>query len=143
MKAPANKPVPTSPKKDAVLLVDDEQPLLDIYEATLSRHFDVVTAKDVAEADEKIAKRHFKVVIADHRMPGESGMDFLVRMRREFPAMQRVLITGFLNPELVARGVREAALFRYLLKPVLMSELVKLVRDAAGEHDARIATLSR
>ena len=42
------------------------------------------------------------------------------RAREEFPHMQRILVTGYMKPEMLLRSVNEAALFRYLLKPVSM-----------------------
>jgi len=68
-------------------------------------------------------------------MPGGNGMNFLVRAREEFPHMQRVLVTGYMKPEMLMRSVNEAALFRYLLKPVAITELVRVVQDAAKAHD--------
>lgn len=128
-----------SPKKDAILLVDDEKPLLEVYSAALSPSFEITTASNAREADFILQKKSFKVVVADHLMPGGNGMNFLVRAREEFPHMQRVLVTGYMKPEMLLRSVNEAALFRYLLKPVSMPELVKVVQDAAKAHDASLA----
>lgn len=129
-----------APKKDPVLLVDDEKQLLDVYAAALSPLFDVTTASNAREADFILQKKTFKVVVADHLMPGGNGMNFLVRAREEFPHMQRILVTGYMKPEMLLRSVNEAALFRYLLKPVSMGELLKVVQDAAKAHDASLAT---
>jgi len=142
MKPTETKPATPAepPKKDAILLVDDEKPLLDVYAAALEPSFEVTTATSAREADFLLQKRAFKVVVADHLMPGGNGMNFLVRAREEFPHMQRVLVTGYMKPEMLLRSVNEAALFRYLLKPVSMAELVKVVQDAAKAHDVSVAT---
>jgi DNA-binding NtrC family response regulator len=137
----SNEPKPAgagAPKLDAVLLVDDEKPLLDVFTAALSPSFEITTASNAREADFILQKKTFKVV-ADHLMPGGNGMNFLVRAREEFPHMQRILVTGYMKPEMLLRSVNEAALFRYLLKPVSMVELVKVVQDAAKAHDASLA----
>lgn len=140
MKPPDPKAVvPPLPPKDAVLLVDDEQPLLDVFSAALGPFFEVTTATNAREADFLLQKKSFKVVVADHLMPGGNGMNFLVRAREEFPHMQRVLVTGYMKPEMLLRSVNEAALFRYLLKPVSMAELIRVVQDAAKAHDASVA----
>ncbi|PTX98957.1 response regulator [Opitutus sp. ER46] len=136
--SPTNAPTHEQPK-DAVLLVDDEQPLLDVFVAALSPYFDVTTANNARDADFLLQKKRFKVVVADHLMPGGNGMNFLVRAREDFPHMQRILVTGFMKPEMLLRSVNEAALFRYLLKPVAISELVRVVTDAAKAHDASLA----
>lgn len=134
-----NSSAPAAAQRDAVLLVDDEKPLLEVYAAALSPMFDLTTASTAREADFILQKKRFKVVIADHVMPGGNGMNFLVRAREEFPHMQRVLVTGYMKPEMLLRSVNEAALFRYLLKPVAMPELIRVVQEAARAHDASVA----
>ena len=132
MSAADTKPAPASKstKKDSVLLIS----------AALSPHFEVVTATSTREAEFILHKQAFKVVIADHLMPGGNGMSFLVRAREEYPLMQRILVTGYMKPEMLMRSVNEAALFRYLLKPVELGELIQVVQDAAKAHDASVAS---
>jgi DNA-binding NtrC family response regulator len=125
--------------KDAVLLIDDEQPLLDVFSAALRTQFEISTANSVREAEFILHKKEFKVVVADHLMPGGNGMSFLVRAREEYPHMQRILVSGYMKPEILLRSVNEAALFRYLLKPISMSELLAVVTDAARAHDLSVA----
>jgi len=139
MSAAETKPAPDATKKDAILLIDDEASLLDVFKAVLEPHFVVATATSVREAEFLLHKQSFKVVVADHLMPGGNGMSFLVRAREEYPHMQRILVTGYMKPELLLRSVNEAALFRYLLKPVSFSELIKVVQDAAKAYDASVA----
>lgn len=123
------------PKMGAVLLVDDEKPLLDLYSEVLGQHFEVAIATTVKEAGFILHKKSFKVVVSDHLMPGGNGLSFLVDAREEYPDMQRVLVTGYMKPEMLLRSVNEAALYRYLLKPVSLPELVKTVLEAAKLHD--------
>lgn len=129
---------PVSPKSP-VLLIDDEKPLLQVFATVLEPHFDVTTASSAREAEFILHKKSFKVVVADHLMPGGNGMNFLVRAREEYPHMQRILVTGYMKPEMLMRSVNEAALFRYLLKPVALPELLKVVQDAAKAHDVSAA----
>lgn len=125
--------------KPSILLVDDEQSLLDVFSTALEPYFEVSIAKSAREADFVLQKKAFKVVVADHLMPGGNGMNFLVRAREEFPHMQRVLVTGYMKPEMLLRSVNEAALFRYLLKPVSLTEIVRVVEDAVEAHDMSVA----
>jgi two-component system response regulator HupR/HoxA len=129
---------PAEVSKDAVLVIDDERPLLDVYAAALSSRFDVSTATSVKEADVLLRQKKFKVVVSDHLMPGGNGMGFLVRVREEYPEMQRVLVTAYMKPEMLLRSVNEAALFRYLLKPISLAELTKVVQEAAKLHDQTV-----
>ncbi|HTJ78644.1 MAG TPA: response regulator [Rariglobus sp.] len=124
--------------RDEILVVDDERPLLDVFSEALSTRFNVTIATSAREAEFILRKKEFKVVVADHLMPGGNGMSFLVRAREEYPHMQRILVTGYMKPEMLLRSVNEAALFRYLLKPVSMVELVNTVQEAAKLHDASV-----
>lgn len=125
---------------DAVLLVDDERAILDMFTQALSPFFEVSSATSTREAEFILRKKSFKAVVADHLMPGGNGMSFLVRCREEFPHMQRVLVTGYMKPEMLLRSVNEAALYRYLLKPVQVVDLVKIVQDAVRAHDLAVKT---
>jgi len=121
--------------KPAILVIDDEQPILDVFSAALSPFFEVTTAMSSREAEQILCTKPFKVMIADHLMPGGNGMSLLVEAREEYPQMQRILVTGYMKPEMLLRSVNEAALFRYLLKPVSVGELIRVVQDAAKLHD--------
>jgi DNA-binding NtrC family response regulator len=135
--APSTAADPTV-KRDAILVVDDERPILDMFSSALATQFDVVTATSAREAEFALRKKSFKVVVADHLMPGGNGMSFLVRCREEYPHMQRVLVTGYMKPEMLLRSVNEAALYRYLLKPVQMTDLLRIVQDAVRAHDVAV-----
>jgi len=129
---------PVSPSKPSLLIVDDDPGILQVFSSALSSSFEVTTASSAREADFILRKKSFKVVIADHLMPGGNGMAFLVRAREEYPHMQRILVTGYMKPEMLMRSVNEAALFRYLLKPVALDELLRVTLDASRAHDASL-----
>jgi DNA-binding NtrC family response regulator len=137
-----NADTPSSTPLDPVLLIDDERSLLDVYVAALTSFFDVSTATSTREAEFLLRKKSFKAVVADHLMPGGNGMSFLVRCREEFPHMQRLLVTGYMKPEMLLRSVNEAALYRYLLKPVQVGDLVKVVQDAVRAYDLAVKASS-
>ena len=142
MTAPGNPPSVSNPLKGAVLLVDDEQPLLQLFAESLAPYFDITIATSAREAVSLMHKKAFKVVVCDHLMPGGNGLSFLVDAREDYPNTQRVLVTGYMKPEMLLRSVNEAALYRYLLKPVSLPELVKTVQDAVKLHDQSAALSS-
>lgn len=131
-----------APSEGAVLLVDDERLLLDLFAISLAPHFEVVKASSVSEARIRMTQKDFKVVVCDHLMPGGNGLDFLVEMREQHPHIQRVLVTGYMKPEMLSRSVSEAALHRLLLKPVSFADLMGTVQEAARIHDASVGLLN-
>ncbi len=65
-----------------------------MLELGIKEYFDVETARSANEAEIMMATRSYGVVGCDHLMPGEEGLAFLTRARRQFPQVQRILMTG-------------------------------------------------
>ena len=126
MDAPARTPA----VKPVVLLVDDEPQLLETLRLGLEREFELDLAATAEEAELMMATRAYDVVVCDHLMPGEVGLDFLVRIRDRHPRTKRILLTGYMNPELIMRSVSVAGLSTCLLKPVRATQVVAAIRTA-------------
>lgn len=122
-------PRPPLPRP-VVLLVDDEPEIRGVMELGLKEHFEVETAGSASEAEMMLATRNYDVVVCDHLMPHEEGLPFLARARRQFPQVQRILITGYINPELLSRSTTMAGLAGCFMKPVSTAELVQAIRLA-------------
>lgn len=120
--APAQLPV--------VLLVDDEPLLLDSLGQELKDSCRLFTASSAAEADLRLAARRYDVVVCDHMLPGEQGLDFLSRLSEMIPSTKRILITGYTSPEFISRSIAIAGLSACLVKPVRASEIAAAVRAA-------------
>jgi thioredoxin reductase (NADPH) len=57
------------------------------------------------------------LLVADQRMPGMPGTDFLVHARQIVPGAKRVLLTAYADTEAAIQAINEVALDYYLLKP--------------------------
>ncbi len=117
-------------RRPTVLIVDDESSLLDVMRARLEPDYEVEVANSTAEADVQMGLQRFDVVLVDHLMPGELGLDFLMRVRDHFPQTKRILVTGYLNPDLISRAQTLAELSAYLIKPVTATQLRAAVAGA-------------
>jgi two-component system response regulator HupR/HoxA len=124
------KPAPTPLPRQVVLLVDDEAEIRDVMILGLKDHFEVETAASTAEAEMMLGTRSYDAVVCDHLMPDEEGLPFLTRARKQFPQVQRILITGYINPELLSRSTEVAGLAGVLMKPVNMVDLIQAIRLA-------------
>lgn len=120
----------TSAARIAVLLVDDERALLDAMRLGLENEFDVETASSAADAEMLLATGRHDVIVCDHLMPDEVGLDFLINAARWHPRAKRILITGYMNPELISRSVQIAGLSACLLKPVPPEQLRSAIRTS-------------
>ncbi len=57
------------------------------------------------------------LLLADHRMPGMTGMEFLAQSASLFPDARRVLLTAYADTDAAIRAINEVKLHHYLLKP--------------------------
>ena len=116
-----------------VLLLDDEAELRHVMMRMLADQFEVEGASSVEEARLLLAARKFDALVCDHMMPGPvQGLDFLVEAMNVQPGAKRILMTGYMNPELLSRGVTLAQLSAVLLKPCSAQHLRTALRDSLG-----------
>lgn len=114
-----------------LLLVDDEVEFLEPMAARLARRrISCTTARCGEEALEALTQDVFNCAVVDVRMPRMDGLELLRRMRRDYPDMAVILLTGHACVELGVQGM-ELGAFDYLMKPVDLDELLDAVRRAA------------
>ena len=116
--------------RPTVLVVDDEAPVRGVLRLGLDPLFDVEEARSANEAELMMATRHYDVIVCDHIMPDEEGLPFLMRARKLFPKTQRILLTGYVNPELLSRSTELAGLAGCVMKPVNAVELAEAINFA-------------
>ncbi|MGH1398845.1 MAG: response regulator [Alphaproteobacteria bacterium] len=107
-----------------VLVVDDDARICELVSRYLIEHgFVVMTAGTAGEAERMLAAFEFDVVVMDVMMPGESGVDFTVRMRGAGEGVPVLLLTAMGEIENRIEGL-EAGADDYLVKPFEPRELV-------------------
>ncbi|SDE04330.1 Response regulator receiver domain-containing protein [Dyadobacter soli] len=119
-------------KKITVLYVDDEIHNLNSFKATFRKEFEVITAGSAAEALEILQKDSVHIVITDHRMPGMTGVDFLIRVLEMYPDVMRVLLTGFAELTAVAEALSRGQVHYRMEKP-WDEEQIRVVINASYE----------
>ena len=77
------------PGLPVVLLVDDEPALLDSLGQELKGSCKLFTAASAEKADLLLAARRYDVVVCDHMLPGEQGLDFLEKIMEMMPSTRR------------------------------------------------------
>lgn len=101
----------------SVLCVDDEPEVLSALQRTLHREpYDVITAPDAALAMECLDRLPIEVVIADERMPAMSGTQLMTEIRKRWPWMGLVILTGYPGHSVMIQGLRAGVDF-LLYKP--------------------------
>jgi thioredoxin reductase (NADPH) len=112
--------------KPALLTVDDDAAVSHAITRTLRRQyaqrFRVLRAESGPAALEalrqlKLSGDEIALLLADHRMPGMTGVDLLEQAVELFPDAKRVLLTAYADIEVAIRAINTVGLDYYLLKP--------------------------
>ena len=118
-----------------ILVVDDEPILLSIVKSILTKQSYVVyTALSAKEAHGILSESEIAVVISDYKMPGDNGIDFLERVRMEYPGIIRIIMTGYAEVHVAIDAINRAGVFRFLEKPWDQDEFYTSVQTAVEAH---------
>jgi DNA-binding NtrC family response regulator len=117
-------------KEFKVLMVDDEEDFVKtMAERMAMRDLTPELALSGEEALQQIQEDVPDVMVLDLKMPGIDGMEVLRRVRKAYPNVQVVVLTGHGSEKDEAEARRLGA-FAYLQKPVEMDKLVRTLKDA-------------
>lgn len=124
-----------------ILLVDDEKDLIEMLSLRLQETGEKVkSAYSGQECLETLDKNNIDVVILDIKMPGMDGIETLQEIKKRFPLVEVIMLTGHGSTETAVEGMKLGA-FDYLLKPADFSDLsqkLEAARKRKDEQEERI-----
>jgi len=116
----------------SILIADDDKTCRDSIQKVLEREGHTVqTAESVDRALETLTTNHFDLVVCDYRMPGKTGIDLLIELRRQDSAVPVLMISAFADT-LVEAAVKRLGALDVLKKPIRRQELVARTAKVVG-----------
>ena len=115
--------------RQKILILDDEQDLLEIYQEILARlpsQPEIRTASAGTDAIAMLENEPFALLLVDLNMPQMDGFQVLAIVRRRFPALRTVVMTGATEDDLRARAYR-VGVDLYMEKPKTGREIIFFV----------------
>jgi putative nucleotidyltransferase with HDIG domain len=120
----------------SVLYVDDDQLVLRAVRRTIAATTMEISVAESGEAGLRMLEENlYSVVVADYRMPGLSGIEFLEKVRASWPDTVRVLITGQGDFDVALEGINRVGLFRFLTKPWSPADLVATLEQGCRQFE--------
>jgi CheY-like chemotaxis protein len=114
--------------KITILWVDDEIDLLKIHILYLEeKGYKVLTANNADDALDMIKDRHFDIIFLDENMPGISGLDALIEMKKIKPNVPVVMVTKNEEEDIMDEAVG-SKIDDYLIKPVNPKQIILAVK---------------
>ena len=134
-----------------IMLVDDEEPFVETMTKRLTKKgLNVVGAYSGHEALSKLeSNKLVDVVILDVKMPGMDGIEALQEIKKRFPLIEVIMLTGHATVESAIDGMKLGA-YDYLMKPCDIDQLLAKIQEAKDKkrrheekiREARIKELS-
>jgi two-component system NtrC family sensor kinase len=133
-----------------IAMVDDDRLVHDIFVSMLkAESFVVQTFERGADLLAWLTKHDAAVCLSDYRLPDMDGLEVLEEVRKLRPACQRMLITGYLETQILQSALNTGTIQYFLSKPWDNDDVIATI-DAAvarfiqqGRQDAMAEVLTR
>jgi cyclic di-GMP phosphodiesterase len=120
-------------ERPVILLVDDEEMILTAIKSFLAveTDYNVVTYASPVGAlrDLNTKITTLDLVISDYLMPEMDGISFLSEVKKYFPLVPRILLTGYADKENAIRAINDVGLYHYIEKPWNNDDLKLIIRN--------------
>jgi response regulator RpfG family c-di-GMP phosphodiesterase len=121
-----------------LLFIDDEEINRSNFLETFGDEYEILLAGSGEEALEIMAREStLALILSDQRMPGMSGAEVLAQARELAPKAERIMITGYSEPEDMMAAINQGQVYRYILKPWTSGELRIAIIQAVERHQLK------
>jgi DNA-binding NtrC family response regulator len=116
-----------------ILLVDDEPEILEMLEILLLEEFpgaQLTMTSNVREAVQHLNERHFDLIICDHLMPGQRGIN-LYELNQEKYGLPFIMLTGSFakDAEELLKSFKQNEQNKIIFKPFDQDEFLGTIAD--------------
>ncbi|MFQ5824528.1 MAG: response regulator [bacterium] len=119
-------------KRGNILVVDDEEVVRNICLRSLQKiGYKVFTVENGIQALEHLQKGECDLVFSDVKMPIIDGMELLEEIKRDFPHVEVVIMTGYATIESAIIAMKKGA-YDFILKPI-QPDQIRIVADKCFE----------
>ncbi len=116
-----------------VLIIDDDDLVSSSLKKVLTKqNFDVETCLIASETKNFISNFQPDVILLDIYLTTHNGLDLLKVIKKEFPSIPVIMITGYADIKMAVTSIKSGA-FDFLLKPIDLDQLL-IVLDKALEN---------
>lgn len=120
----------------SLLFVDDEPYILEALVRVFRREdYHVRVAPSATEGWAALAQQPADLILCDQRMPGVTGVEFLARVKQDYPDTIRIMLTGHADTDAAVAAINDGEVHRFLTKPWRNEEIRLTVREMLDQRD--------
>ena len=111
-----------------ILICDDEEGIRESLKLILGDHYNLMAVDSGDMALEVLShSKDIKVMLLDIKMPKTNGLDVLQEIKKKYPQLKIIMVTGYKSVETAAEATRLGA-SGYIVKPFKSQEILETVR---------------
>lgn len=120
-----------------VLVVDDEKIIRNVCQQSLEKvNFKVICAENGLEAIDRIRSfDEISIVLSDLKMPGKNGIELLKEIKRDYPHIEVIIMTGYATIESAIEAMKMGA-FDFIIKPLKPDQIRMVTRKCLDKIQA-------
>ena len=123
----------------SILIIEDDLTFSRILKAWFARrNFDVDTAENGSQVRKKIGESVPDIVICDLKLPGENGISILEWIKKEYPRIVVIMMTGYADIQSAVMAMKLGA-YDYIPKPFNPEELFIKINEAFESKETNIS----
>jgi len=119
----------------SILIIDDEPRSIETLKRILDEFFDVHTANSAKEALSVLEQEWIQVVLCDQRMPDVTGVELCAKIRKRWPEIIRMIISGYTDSEDIISAINEGGIYQYISKPWHPDDVIIKLTNAVELFD--------
>lgn len=119
--------------KKRVLICDDEEGVRESLSLILSERYNVSFAENSLKAMDYLKTNpDTDLILLDIKMPKMNGLEALKNIKKKYPYINIVIVTGYQSAEIASTAVHGGAK-GYIVKPFQREQILKTVQDIIGK----------
>jgi two-component system nitrogen regulation response regulator GlnG len=113
-----------------VWILDDDKSIRWVFEKALAKeNIPCKTFTNTNEAINQFNQEKPSVIVSDIRMPGESGIEFLKKVKNKFPDIPIIIMTAYSDLDTTVSAFQKGA-FEYIAKPFDIDKAISIINQA-------------
>jgi len=133
----------TQQKRLTILHIDDDREFLEIFCFTFKKYFEITSVLTAEEAFKLLKQSRFDVIVCDYKLEDADGVEFLRKIRKNYPNIPFILFTGHGNEQVARDSLKQGAADYFsknitdlIIKEKFINSVIKAYEKSKDEETA-------
>ncbi len=120
--------------KNTILYIDDEKENLESFQLAFWSKYNLLLAESTKEGEDFLKENNVKVIITDQKMAGETGLQFIDRIKHQYPDILFIVLTAYAELDIVLDAIN-SGVYQFIQKPWDQKEMHQVISNALDKYD--------